>query len=469
MRSLLAVLALLAAAPAVAQSGYRAQPDTLYVENLNPFRMWFVRGGDTLGTPVRMLTVERQVWRDAGDSLVVPIVSHRLNLSAEVESETLGMTRRGYVTSVDGQADKVRGRYDFVLRFPPGLTLAEGAVWSDTNHSALPVEGGDYSIRVVRELRVERLVDSLGSRVAVVRGTGTMHYHDTYSSEPGRFWWLDVTGPVRETFVFDVRNGRQVGREWWMDLRGTAGFPESGGAVDTIPAGLFSADTARMISAERARLLTRALPSGDTTLTYEASGPVLLHAVRRTGDVMEASALARDGALTTVRAELRDGVPVRYEWLQTSAHQEPRRQVLALDAGRLRATGVRDTVLAIPDGAWTVGGVTADENVAALLSRAALQGERGVEIAVLDPLALTWERVHAQAGPFEDAILAMHSVKRAGGAQKVVMLISKDGDLLYAAGFGAEADDYSRSPRDGSPAAKRASRLIEALQAAAPR
>jgi hypothetical protein len=467
MRILLPVLALLAAAPAGAQGGYRAQPDTLFVESLNPYRMWFVRGGDTLGNSVRSLSVERQVWRTAGDSLVVPVVTHTLNLSAEAESETLGMTRRGHVTSVDGQADKVRGRYDFVLRLPPGLTLAEGTAWADTNHNALPVEGGDYSIRIVRELRVERLVDSLGSRVAVVRGTGTMQYHDVYPSEPGRFWWLDVTGPVRETFVFDVRNGRQVGREWWMDLRGTAGFPETGGAVDTVPAGLFSADTSRMISAERARLLTRALPAGDTTHTYGENGPVLLHAVRRTGDTMESGALARDGTLTTVRSDSRGGVPIRFELLRTAGHQEPWRRTLAVEAGHLRVTGSRDTVLAIPAGAWTIGGEGMHEHLAAALAHATLGTD--VELAVLDPFTLGWERVRARVVPFEDVLLGVSTAKQGNAERFVVMLISKGGELLYAQGATGEAMDFTRAPAEGSPVLKRVGRLLDALESRTPR
>lgn len=469
MRSLLTVLALLAAAPAVAQGGYRAQPDTLYVEDLNPFRMWVVRGGDTLGNPVRSLAVERQVWRDAGDSLEVQVVSHLLTLSAEVKSETLGITRGGRVTSVDGQADEVRGRYDFVLRLPPGLTLAEGTVWADTNHNALPVEGGDYSIRIVRELRVERLVDSLGSRVAVVRGAGTMHYHDTYSSEPGRFWWLDVTGPVRETFVFDVRNGRQVGREWWMDLRGTAAFPGTGGAVDTVPAGLFSADTARMISAERARLLTRALTGGDTTRSYGENGAVLLHAVRRAGDTMESSALARDGTLTTVRSDLRGGVPIRFELLRTAGHQEPWRRTLAVEPGRMRVTGNRDTVLAIPEGAWTIGGEGMHEHLAAALARATPGAGNDVEISVLDPFTLEWDRVRTRVMPFEDVLLGVASTKRGNAERSVVMLITKSGDLLYAQGATGEVMDFTRAPADGSPTLKRVGRLLDALEARTPR
>lgn len=469
MRSLLAILALLAAAPAVAQGGYRAQPDTLYVENLNPFRMWVVRGGDTLANPVRSLAVERQVWRDAGDSLVVPVVTHTLNLSAKVESETLGMSRRGHVTSVDGQAAKVRGRYDFVLRLPPGLTLAERTVWADTNHNALPVEGGDYSIRIVRELRVERLVDSLGSRVAVVRGTGTMHYHDTYPSEPGRFWWLDVTGPVRETFVFDVRNGRQVGREWWMDLRGTAGFPETGGAVDTVPAGLFSADTARMISAERARLLTRALPAGDTTVTRDAERPVLLHTVRRAGDVIESGILARDGALTTMRAESRDGVPTRVELLRTAAHQEPWRRTLAVEGGRLRVTGYGDSLLAIPAGVWTIGGERMHEHLAAALARATADARNDVEISLLDPFTLNWDRVRARVMPFEDVLLGVTSTKRGDAERLLVMLITKRGDLLYAQAATGEVTDFTRAPHDGSPALKRVGRLLDELESRTPR
>lgn len=464
MRTLLLAAALLAAAPSWAQTAYRAQADTLYYENLNPYRMWVVRGADTVGSPVRALTIERHVWADSADVLTVDLHTDRLVGEPEHKAERLVVSRAGRVLLVDGEANKERGRYDFVLRLP-AAALAEGVAWVDTSRSASPVEGGDYSIGAVRQLRVERVLDSLGTRVAVVRSTGDMWYRDVYpSGPPGQYWTLDVTGPTRETFVFDLANGRLVGREWWMDLRGTAGFPAAGGRTDTVPAGLFSTDTTRMISAARARLLARPLPPGDTTLTSEPTGrPVLLHTVRRTGEVVETGTIDLDGTLTTVRAESRDGVPLSFELLRTAAWREPLRRVLTVRDGQIRMTGDRDTVLAVPAGRWTIAGDAGSEHLVALLGRAALAGADEVEVSVLHPVSLTWERVRATLRPFQDVVLAVWSVKRGGEDRLEVALVAKDGSLLFTA-EDTELGEVVRTPRDESPAGKRLLPLLEALQ-----
>lgn len=468
MPRLLAITAaLLAAAPLCAQAGYRAQPDTLYFESLNPYRMWFVdQSGDTVGSPVRAFTVERQVWRGSAAGLTVDLVSERIGVNRDSTVERLELTRQGRVLAIDGQANKERGRYDFVVRFPAGLALAEGAAWADTSRSASPVQGGDYSIGVVRQLRVERLVDSLGSRVAVIRAAGEMHYRDVFASEqPGKYWWIDVAGPTRETFVFDVRNGRQLGREWWMDLRGTAGFPRAGAGVDTLGAGLFSTDTTRMVAADRARLHLRGLPAGDTTRTFGVDEAlVLLHTSRRAGEVVEAGAAERGGSVTTARFESRGGEPVRVEVLRTAPHREPLRREFVVDGARLRVAGAGDTVLAVPPGPWAVADDTVTDHLAAVLARAGRRGETQVEVAVLDPFTLQWRPVRAQVGVLEDVFLAGYTVEDGGGEHRGMMLVGKAGELLFSAAV-SEAAEVVRTPAQGSPAGKRVGALLAALQA----
>ena len=259
MTRILLILAAAAfgAGPAAAQARYLPQPDTLYYENLNPHRMYIVVRGDTVGDPVRARSIDRLVWRAEGERLVTEVRTDPLS-GGEARSEVLEVSARGMVTGIRQGPGDHRARRDLVLPLPEG-DLRPGLVWHDTLSDTVRAEGGEYAFQAWRELRVERITDTLGSRIAVVRGTGRMRYRDFYPAASGGHWWLDVSGPMRETFLFDLRNGRLAGREWWMDLRGSAGFPAAGGGTNTVPAGLFSTDTTRIIDARRARAL---LPEG---------------------------------------------------------------------------------------------------------------------------------------------------------------------------------------------------------------
>jgi hypothetical protein len=182
---------------------------------------------------------------------------------------------------------------------------------------------------------------------------------------------------------------------------------------------------------------------------------------------MESGALARDGTLTTVRSDSRGGVPIRFELLRTAGHQEPWRRTLAVEAGHIRVTGSRDTVLAIPAGAWTIAGEGMQEHLAAALAHATPGAD--VELAVLDPFTLGWERVRARVVPFEDVLLGVSTAKQGNAERLVVMLIAKDGDLLYAQGATGDVEDFTRAPAEGSPTLKRVGRLVDALESRTPR
>jgi hypothetical protein len=191
--------------------------------------------------------------------------------------------------------------------------------------------------------------------------------------------------------------------------------------------------------------------------------------VRRTGEVVESGVLARDGALTTTRAESRGGVPARVELLRTAAHQEPRRRTLTVAGDRVSVAGDGEAVLEIPAGAWTIGGERMHEHLAIALARATPDAGNQVEISVLDPFTLEWDRVRARVMPFEDVLLGVASSKRGNAERLLVMLITKGGELLYAQGTTGEVMDFVRAPADGSPALKRVGRLLDALESRTPR
>ncbi|HEX6908868.1 MAG TPA: hypothetical protein VF142_00655 [Longimicrobium sp.] len=465
---ILALLGLLAAVPAASQARYLPQADTLFYEDLNPYRMYFVRGADTLGPAVRAFSIGRQVWRADGQGLRVDAREADLQLHGGTRSTVFQVTPRGVVRTIDGQENVKDGQFDLVLRLPADGGLREGRVWHDTIDHVAPVPGGEYVYHAVRELRVERMADTLDGRMAVVRGTGRLRYRhvEPLDSTATAFWWMDVSGPVDETFLFDVERGRMAAREWRMDLRGTSAFPGADGRMDTLPAGLLSMDTVRLVTAERARLVGRGLPQGDTSVTAAAQGDILLHTVRRSGAEVESGLRLNDWTTLTVRARHAGGRAVRYALLHTRPHEPPLERGVELADGVLRVTGDRDTALALPAGAWTVADYGLEEHLAPAIAHLALQGGREGEIHVLRPFTLQWDRARVSVVPVLDAFAAVVRVEPEGLRDVVaVLVVSRDGDLLYAEG--QPPNESTRRPPDGSARARRVDRLLEAIRALA--
>lgn len=253
MRRILLLALIAGAAPAGAQARYLPQAEPLYYHSVNPYRMYVVVRGDTVGEPVRSRNAERHVWRQSGEGLAVDVRIDDVPGERPRVWDVLQVSPRGVVTAIPVGEKDHQGRWDFVLRLPADGDLRPGRVWHDT----LSITAGENAFQAWRELRVDRIADTLGSRIAVVRGTGTLRYRDTWPAARGKTWWIDVTGPMEETFLFDLDHGRMSMRQWRMELRGTAGLPSRAGGTDTLPAGLISANTTRAISAARWRRLAR--------------------------------------------------------------------------------------------------------------------------------------------------------------------------------------------------------------------
>lgn len=440
------------AAPAGAQARYLPQPDTLYYEALNPYHMYVVRGGDTLGGPVRSLKVERQVWRASGAGLAVETRLDRPDAPEAPLRETLELNARGLVTAIPGNTDGSAARWDFVLRLPGG-GLHPGAVWHDTLNTAGGA-GPDDVFQVWRELRVERIADTLGSRVAVVRSTGTVRFRQSFDVREGSpGWWMDVSGPVDETFLFDLEHGRMPAREWSMDLRGVAGLPRPGGGVDTLPAGLVSSDTMRLITAGRARLMLRGLPPGDTT--HSTGSMSFVHTVRRERGVVESGFVRPDGMVTTVRAAYRNGRPTRYEMLATAGLKEPVHRTVVAENGRLRVSGSRDTVMPLPVGPWAVADYAMHEHLAPVLAPLAAEVQVREAVAVYRPYPMRWDTVEVTVQPVSGNVLL--ATLRSGDVLEM-MLMEKDGRLVYMERI--EPTGVQRGPRAGTEQAKRVNALV---------
>ncbi|HEV8264432.1 MAG TPA: hypothetical protein VGQ06_05730 [Gemmatimonadales bacterium] len=465
-----ALIAMTGAPPAAGQGApatrYRASPDTTYFQGLNVYRMYAVRAGDTLGAPVHALSVERHRWRGRGGAEALELEIDKLDLDVQRghSVDTLVVRPDGRVLTINGRADTAnpRGRYDALPRLPAGrVELRPGIAWTDTFSTAARVPAGDFIFKIARRARVTRIVDTLGRPAVEVVVEGTVRYRDAYwtDSAAGRAWWIDVQGPMTETFWFDQARGRLLGRSWSMDLTGRAGFPDSG-RVDTVPAGLRSTDVHQLIDAVRARLLARPLPQRDTLITTRRGSRVLLHTSERGGDTVQAALARNDGLLGTARLELdRRARPRRYEAVWTDSTPEVGRQIVERWGDTLLLSGQFSRRYEVPDSAWTI----ADHGLPELLVPVLLSlpaDSLGHRLRVFRPYLNVWDEGRAALRRLPEGFLAL--VQMARDTVPTVYLIGPQGDLLLV--FRRDLPDTETGPPTESARHTVLTRLVQSLQ-----
>lgn len=429
-----ALLAFLLVAPAAVRAQaprYRVPADTQRYTRDNPFRMYWVRGADTIGTPRRELGVEARAWREAGGSPEVVVRALGLDVGRRTSTDTFRLSADGRVRAINGRRPGSNGRLDLLLQLP-GRALARGTTWTDTVHADSLGAAGREWYRVVRRYRVTRLVDTLGARgVADVAAEGDIDFRFAWvtDSAAGRTAWIDVRGPVTERYLFDVAGGRLLHRHWDMDLRGR-GVPPEGG--DTVPAGLFSKETLHLDDSPRVRFLLAPVPGADSAYWLDANtgAAMLLHTVRRTpGSV--ASSLTRNDGMVGVAESRREGGRLAWyhaTWADSTPATREYRVAVRGDSLVAARPGAPDTAMAIPRGAWGVADFGMDEHlVEALLGLP--RGETPHEWAVFRPVAGTWERGTAVVQERGGAVVAI--VRTGDDASTVKVLVATpDGDLL---------------------------------------
>src|SRR5207244_7062782 len=247
------------------QEKYLPPPDTVFILLVNPYRMYWVRGGDTLSQPMHTVSVEAQRWDRDGQHLVVGVRQLQLDVHRRTKVDTFNITSLGVVQKINGHRPGLDERIDLLPRLP-GRALESGVIWADTLRSSESGgPRGDALYFVSRTYRVGRLFDSAGTRLAEVSAAGLVRYRDSWwvDSLAGKSVSIDVTGPVTERFRSAFRAGRLLDRSWSMDLKGRGTLPGDRGGTDTTTAGLVSAETERVIVPDRAHRLTRALPGPD--------------------------------------------------------------------------------------------------------------------------------------------------------------------------------------------------------------
>jgi hypothetical protein len=450
-----------AAAPA-APARYLVARDTLSYELDNPFRLYWVRGADTVGAPQHQHSVETHAWRGPTAHPEVVIRQVALDVGRRTTVDTFTLAPDGRVETIGHRQPTSAQRTDLLLRLPAS-SLTVGTRWSDTVRSAGTDPGGAQGYEVARTYRVVRRVDTLGVRgVADVAAQGTVRYRFGFwvDSAAGRAAWVDVAGPVTEHYLFDVARGRLLRRQWAMDLRGRGVSPAG---ADTVIAGLRSEETLALADSPRLRFLLAPLPGADTSVSFdtERGAAVLLHTVARAPDRIASSLTRNDGmvGVASVAFAAPGGRPRAYEatWADSAPALRTQRVSVRGDSLLVHRSGVRDTAVAIPaaDTAWGVAGYAMEELLTPALLAVTRDGAPH-PFAVFRPFPGRWDAVTARAQ--ERAGLVIVVLGFEGAKDPEVLLLTPDGDLLFSENAGLQHS------RRGPTNAARQARLAAALK-----
>lgn len=222
--------AMLAVAPAAAQAPARYLPssDTLRYLSTNDQFLYFVNRGDTAGSPVTLRTRELRVARAAGDGLELWVRLEGLDDPPFTSEDIFTLEPTGRVVAVNGAPveNLAAARVDLVPRLPAGRVLVPGLAWADTLRAGGAAAYGLTFYRATRTYTVARLVDTLGTTLALITGTGELELrHGGWSNAAQtQSWYQQVMGPVADTAWFDVRRGQLLASTTVMNLAGQGGM-----------------------------------------------------------------------------------------------------------------------------------------------------------------------------------------------------------------------------------------------------
>ena len=445
-----------------AQAGYAAPADTVFYMLVNPYRMYWVRNGDTLSNPTQAVSVEAQRWARAGQDLRVVARQLQLNVQRTAKTDTFDLTPSGVIRSINGKPPAMSERVDIVPRLPKGK-LAAGMSWADTLSAVQSGGPVAKSYRVTRTWRVDRLFDSAGTRWATLAANGTSHYADGWwvDSAAGRFVSVDATGPLTDRALYSVTQRRMLERSWTTNLTGRGTLPNETGGNDTLAAGLIASETQRLISPDRAHLLWRPFPGADTTYTYnDGGGTIFVHVVDRQHTTI-ASAMARnDGLIGTAHASFGGGRVSSYDAVWSDTAETPFRQAISVagDSLKVRQSGKADTTVAIPVPWWGIADYAMNELLAPVFL---IHSEDTTgEFAIYRPYPGHWDKGEAFLRHYGDIVIASYQMGK--DTLETVLLFTKDGELLMGENSGPNG--ATRLPPPGTARRARLDAIVDEIR-----
>ena len=255
-------------------------------------------------------------------------------------------------------------------------------------------------------------------------------------------------------FWYDPARGRMTGRVWSAALSGVAGEPGALGE-DTVPVAFVIQREERLVTQERAAMLSRLLPSGDTLQTQRLGEVLALQTVHRSDGELALGIADADGRVVTANLRLdRDGMPERFEGIWTDTASSDRR-IRMHRHGRELDTGERDAGrVPLPFSPWTIAEPGMEEALVPLLERLPDDGQEH-HIAVFRPLTRSWDNGTVVTRRQPAGMLAV--LQFDGDRVRISLLIGKDGDLLFV-----QRGNEPMTARLPPPGSERAARL-EAL------
>ena len=447
--------------PAQSPAAYRTTGVKHY-QSLNPHHLYLVLDGDTTGSPLRALSVEREEWTATDSGFHVIVDDHPLSLSGSITRDTLDVAANGRVRSINGMSEYLRGRHDFVPRFPtPPRSLRTGDSWADTVRTEMQGPAGEYTFIVTRRYTVTRQLDSLDRRMAEIEAQGIVRYRDAFwvDSTAGASVWMDVSGPLDERILFDSERGELVLQAWSMTLKGRGGRNES---ADTVPAGLISAQERVLIASERAELLLRPLPVGDTSVTVRLGaevGNIFLHTVRRQGDTISSGLLRADGTKGTTHAAYRDGRPTRFRALWTDTSITPRSITIDRRGDSLAIEDGNGSVTGITTSHWAIADYGMPEHLVPLFMSLPLNDT--TIVAVYRPVPAKWDTLTVVTSRAPAGLVVLAQDGQDPAAQTMYIIVD-DGDLLFAQS--TKGNGSQLVPQPGSPRRERLEKVFSQLR-----
>lgn len=421
-----------AASAAAQATQYAARRDTLRYTVDNPYRMYWLRGADTIGPPRHELSVESHGWGGTAAEPEVAVRNQLLDVSRRLQQHVFALAPDGRVRTIDRQPPDPSPAIDLLLQLP-ATPLHSGTTWTDTVRADGKGAAGPEIYEVIRSYRVQRMLDTLGARdVADVEGHGTIRYRFGFVADVAKQQtaWLDVTGPDTERYLFDTQAGRLIARRWEMHLVGRGVAPD---APDTVPAGLESAEFMSMANTPATRFLLEPLPGADTSITFDMQRKtlVLLHTTARGRSSITASLTRNDGMVGVASVGVAGPRVTDYHATWADAGGLRTQVITVRDRSLLFVRqGQPDTSIAIPaDTAWGIADYAMDELLAPVLLAMPRDGKPH-PFAVYRPVPAHWDSGTAMVrsrGQFVIVALEFSSEDR-----PETLIFGTDGDCLFA-------------------------------------